>query len=130
MHIIIIGCGDLGARLAQDLSLGKDNIVIIDTSRNALKKLGMHFNGRTLRGDGLDPKILEEAGVNSCDLVFVLTGNEDLNIVIAEAVQKMYKVNKVVIQINSLFKEDLVAKKGIITVNRTNLFLEQFKKCI
>jgi trk system potassium uptake protein len=130
MNIIIVGCGELGSRLAENLSKGKDNIVVIDTSRKALKKLGIQFNGQAQQGDGLDPVVLERAGIESGDILFSLTGDEDLNLVIGQAAKKMYGVSKVIIQLHSSFKEGLAAKKGLIAVNRTNLFLEEFKKCI
>ncbi len=130
MNIIIVGCGDLGSRLGENLSLGKDNVIVIDVSRRALKRLGLNFNGKAQRGDGLDPEVLEEAGIKSTDILFSLTGNEDLNIVIGQVAQKIYKVEKVIVQLHSAFKEEMVGKKGIVAVNRTNLFLEEFKKCI
>ena len=130
MYIIIIGCGEVGSRLAKDLSSGKDNVVVIDRSRKALKKLGVRFNGRTLRGDGLDLETLEEAGITSCDVIFVLTGNEDLNLVIGQVAKRMYKVKKVVVQAHSYYKEEIFKNKELVIVNRTNLFLDKFKQCI
>ncbi len=130
MYILIVGCGDVGSRLARDLSAGKDNVVIIDRSRKALKKLGLRFNGRAVRGDGLDVGTLEEAGVTSCDAMFVLTGDENLNLVIGQVAKKIYKVKKVVVQAHSHYKEEIFQNKELVIVNRTNLFVDKFKQCI
>ena len=130
MYIIIVGCGEVGLRLAQSLSQGQDNVVVIDSKRRALERLGARFNGRTIVGDALDLEILQEAGLDGCDVLFVLTGNENLNLVVGQTAQKLYKMNKVVIQVQSFSKEDIFRKKGLIIVNRTNLFLDKFKECI
>ena len=130
MYIIIVGCGEVGLRLAQELALGQDDIVVIDTSRRALERLGARFNGRSIHGDGLDLEVLTEAGINSCDVVFVLTGNETLNLVIGQVAQKTFKVKKAAVQVHSLAKEEIFRKKGLIIINRTNLFLDKFKQCI
>ena len=130
MYIIIVGLGSVGLRLAQDLSLSKDNVVVIDKNREALVKLGNRFNGRTIIGDALDVSVLQEAGMKACDAVFVLTGNENLNLVIAQVAQKIFKVKKVVVQMHSFSKEELYKKQDLIIINRTNLFLDKFKDCI
>jgi len=130
MYIIIVGCGSVGLRLAQDLSLSRDNVVVIDKSREALGRLGNRFNGRTLIGDALDLNILQEAGVHTCDASFILTGNENLNLVIGQVAQKIFKVKKVIIQMHSFSKEKVFRKHGLIIINRTNLFLEKFKNCL
>jgi len=104
--------------------------VVIDKSREALGRLGNRFNGRTLIGDALDLNILQEAGVHTCDASFILTGNENLNLVIGQVAQKIFKVKKVIIQMHSFSKEKVFRKHGLIIINRTNLFLEKFKNCL
>ena len=130
MYIIIVGLGSVGLRLAQDLSLSKDNVVVIDKNMDALAKLGSRFNGRTIVGDALDLGVLQEAGMQACDAVFVLTGNENLNLVIGQVAKKTFKVKKVIIQMHSFSKEELYRKQDLIIINRTNLFLDKFKDCI
>jgi len=48
MYIIIIGCGEIGAGLAMELAAGKDDVVVIDHTRESLAQLGTRFNGRTI----------------------------------------------------------------------------------
>jgi trk system potassium uptake protein TrkA len=130
MYIIIIGCGRVGTKLAQDFSLSKVDVVVIDKSRKALGKLGAPFNGRTVIGDALDLKVLEDSGIRSCDAIFILTGNENFNLVIGQVAQKMFNVKKVVVQVFSFTKEDTFKDKGLTIINRTNLFLDKFKNCL
>jgi len=130
MYIIIVGCSEIGSRLAKSFSSGKDNVVVIDKSRRALKNLGPGFNGRAVNANGGDLGVLKEAGIESADVLVVLTSNENLNLVIAQAAKKIYNVKKAVVQIQSPQKEEVFKKKGIIMVNRTNLFLDEFKQCI
>ena len=130
MYIIIVGCGNVGQRLAQEFSLSKDNVVVIDKSREALGRLGGRFNGKTIIGDALDTSVLEQAAMYSCDAAFVLTGNENLNLVIGQVAKKIFKVKKVIIQMHSFSKEEVFKKQGLIIINRTNLFLDKFKNCL
>ena len=130
MYIIIIGCGRVGSKLAQDFSLSKDDVVVIDKNRNALGRLAAPFNGRTIIGDALDLGVLQESGIQSCDAIFILTGNENFNLVIGQVAQKMFKVKKVIVQVFSFPKENAFKDKGLTIINRTNLFLGKFKDCL
>ena len=130
MYIIIIGCGRVGAKLAQDFSLSKDDVVVIDKSRKALGRLAAPFNGRTIIGDALDQTVLHEAGIEHCDAIFILSGNEDFNLVVGQVAQKMFGVKKVIVQVFSFPKEAAFRDKGLTIINRTNLFLDKFKDCL
>ena len=130
MYIIIIGCGQVGSKLAQDFSASKADVVVIDKSRKALSRLAAPFNGRTIIGDALDLNTLHEAGIESCDAIFILTGNENFNLVIGQVAQKMFKVKKVIVQMFSFPKEAVFQNKGFTIINRTNLFLGTFKDCL
>ena len=47
MHIIIVGCGRVGAELAKILANEGHNLVVIDKSQDAFVRLGSTFNGLT-----------------------------------------------------------------------------------
>ncbi len=129
MYIIMIGCGRLGSVLAEELSGLGHNVVVIDKNSLALDVLGERFNGITITGDALSLEVLEKAGIKNADVVCSLTGNDNLNIVVAQLVKKMFDVKKVILQIHDSSKEEIV-QKGVKIINRSTLFVEEFKKCI
>jgi Trk K+ transport system NAD-binding subunit len=54
MHSIIIGCGRVGAGLAQSLWQSGQVVIVVDHETTAFERLGTGFNGQTLLGAGLD----------------------------------------------------------------------------
>ena len=56
MHIIIIGCGRVGARLASLLSSSGHSVVVIDKNPEAFERLEPSFKGKTIEGIGFDRK--------------------------------------------------------------------------
>ncbi|MCD6539372.1 MAG: NAD-binding protein [Candidatus Omnitrophica bacterium] len=130
MYIIIIGCGELGVKLAEELSLDKHDVVVIDKRRSALRKLGSNFNGQTISADALDLEVLKTAGIEKADALFLLTGNDNLNLVIGQLAKKVFKVRKVIVQVFSFFKEEVFKNKDLIIINRNNLFLDRFKEAL
>ena len=130
MYIIIIGCGELGVKLAEELSLDKHDVVVIDKRRSALRKLGSNFNGQTICAGALDWEVLKTAGIEKADALFLLTGNDNLNLVIGQLAKKVFKVRKVIVQVFSFSKEGVFKNKDLIIINRNNLFLDRFKEAL
>ena len=58
-----MGCGRVGSSLAGELELLGHTVSIIDQSREAFRRLGPDFKGRTISGIGFDRDTLLEAGI-------------------------------------------------------------------
>ncbi len=128
-YIIIVGCGKTGRHLARELAQAH-NVVVVDKDPRALEVLGQEFNGKTVVGDVLNVEVLEEAGIQEADALILVTGNDNLNLVVSKVAKKKYDVKKVAIQVYDLGKKRQFSQEGLIMVNRTYLLVEVFKKCI
>ena len=128
-YIIIVGCGKTGKELAFEFS--KDNnVVVVDRNSKALDILGEDFNGKKIVGDALDIKVLEEAGIKEADSLILVTGNDNLNIVISKVAKKMYAVKKIALQVYETSKKKIFSEEGLIIINKTYILVEVFKKCL
>ena len=128
-YIIIVGCGKTGKELALELSK-TENVVIVDKNLKSVDSLGDDFNGKKIWGDALDLNTLEDAGVKEADSIFLLTGNDNLNLVVGKVVKRKYKIKNVALQVNDVIKKRLFREEGLTIVNRTYLIVEVLKKCI
>lgn len=128
-YIIIIGCGKSGKELAQELSKS-ENVVAVDKSLRNLDTLGEDFNGKKVWADALDINTLEEAGIKEANVIFLLTGNDNLNLVVGKVAKRKYGVKKVVLQVNDAIKKKIFKEEGVVIINRTQLIVETLKKSI
>jgi trk system potassium uptake protein TrkA len=128
-YIVIVGCGKTGKELAMELSK-TDNVVVVDKNLRSLESLGEDFNGKKLWGDALDMNTLEDAGVKEADAIFLLTGNDNLNLVVGKVVKRKYKVKKTILQVNDTVKKRIFKEEGLTIVNRTYLLVEVLRKCL
>jgi trk system potassium uptake protein TrkA len=80
MKIVIVGAGEVGFHFAQWLALENKEIVVIDKNPDALKWVLEHLDVQTLQGSGANPKVLEEAGIKSADVILVATDSDEVNI--------------------------------------------------
>ena len=71
-----------------------------------------------------------DAGIKEADALFLLSGNDNLNLVVGKVAKRKYKVEKVVLQVNDIVKKRIFREEGLTIVNRTYLIVEVLKKCI
>jgi len=128
-YIVIIGCGKTGKNLAHEFSR-EENVVVVDKSLKSLDSLGDDFNGKKIWSDALDINTLDKAEVKDADAVYVLTGNDNLNLVVGKVVKIKYGTKKVIISVNDVMKKKIFKEEGLTIVNRTYLIVEVLKKCI
>ena len=128
-YIIIIGCGKTGKSLALELSK-EENVVVVDKNLKNLDSLGDDFNGKKIWADALDINTFEKAEAKDADAVYLLTGNDNINLVVSKVVKRKYGVKKVILQVNDAMKKKIFKEEGLTIVNRTYLIAEVLKKCI
>ncbi len=98
MKIIIIGCGRVGAALAYQMYLKKNQVTVIDQKEAAFEKLPHDFQGRVVEGDALIRETLHRAGIAEADALAAVTSSDSTNIVIGHLAKAEYRLPKVVVR--------------------------------
>ena len=80
MNIIIVGCGQVGRALAEQLNEKDNNITVIDESEKNLKKVTDHIDVMGVIGNGASYTTQREAGIGRTDLLIAVTGSDELNL--------------------------------------------------
>lgn len=80
MKIIIVGCGNVGTTLAEQLSTEGHDITIIDTREQLVKDVSAAFDVLGIVGNGASFNVQSEAGVERADLLVAVTGSDELNL--------------------------------------------------
>ena len=132
MHIIIGGCGRLGAEIAEQLSTDPDNdVVVVDIDPVAFDRLGSGFNGETIVGDCIDRDVLEQAGVARADGLIAVMRSDNANLMAVETATHLYDVERTIARLFNPEREEVYRKLGVRYVSSTGviakLFLNEFR---
>jgi trk system potassium uptake protein TrkA len=119
MHVIIVGCGRVGARLASLLSNTGNSIVVIDKNPQSFERLERSFKGKSLIGVGFDRKVLIEAGIERADALAAVTNGDNSNMVVASIAVDDFHVPRVVARIADPVRAEMFSKLGITTLSST-----------
>ena len=98
MKIVIVGAGKLGMKLADALLGGDHAVTIIDTNEQLLQKISSHLDVMTINANAKEIKTLKRINVASYDFLITVTGNDEVNILIASFAKKLV-CNKVIARV-------------------------------
>ena len=73
MKIIIVGAGEVGFHSAQKLSEENQDVVLIDTDPEKIKRITDNLDVQALMGSGSSPETLRKAGVLDADMLVAAT---------------------------------------------------------
>lgn len=121
MHIIIGGCGRVGAELADRLSDDGHDVVVLDVSEHAFDRIGTTFNGETVTADITDKDALVQAGVERADAFIAVSDLDNANLMSVEIAKELFGVRKTVARLFNPQREESYRKIGVHYVSGTRL---------
>lgn len=124
MRVLIMGCGRVGAGLAQRLQREGHEVTVLDTDAFAFRRLLPRFEGRRLQGSGTDDRILVEAGIEAADVFIAVASGDNRNILASQKAKEIYGVRSVVTRVKDPLRAELFSRLGLQTFSPTKVGIE------
>lgn len=121
MNIIIMGCGRVGAALANMLVAERHDVTVIDQSSQAFMRLGKEFVGTKLVGNGLDEDVLRRAGIEHADSFIAVTNGDNRNIMAAQIAKHTFHVPRVICRIYDPIRQQVYQDLGLESISPTTI---------
>jgi len=122
MYIVIVGAGKVGYFLAKRLCASKNTVSIIDKDRLICEEIAKELGVLVIHGDGCDPRILEEAGVNRADVVAAVSGEDEDNLIICQLAKERFNIRRTVGRVNNPDNEFTFSELGVdVPVDSTKI---------
>jgi trk system potassium uptake protein TrkA len=125
-YVIIVGCGRLGASLANQLSSLGSNVVIIDDDEGAFRYLSTEFSGFRIVGNAAELAVLRQAQIEKADCLLAITRHDNVNLMVAQVAKMVFRVPKVVARVYDPNREQVYGEFGIDTICPTRLTADVF----
>lgn len=101
MKIIILGAGQVGGTLAENLVGENNDITIVDTNGDRLRVLQDKFDLRVVQGHGSHPRVLREAGADDADMLVAVTSSDETNMVACQVAYSLFNTPNRIARIRS-----------------------------
>jgi len=90
MKIIILGAGEVGATLAENLADENNDVTIVDTNGALLRPLQDTLDIRAIQGYAAHPEILRSAGANDADMIIAVTQSDEINMIACQIAYTLF----------------------------------------
>ena len=121
MHVIVGGCGRVGAELADTLSEEGHDVVVLDRSGDSFRRLQASFNGESMVGDITDKDVMIRAGVEHADALAAVTPSDNANLMAVEIAAELFAVPQTVARLFNPQREPSYRKMGVRYVSETRM---------
>ncbi len=116
MHVVILGCGRVGASLAAALQRLDHTVAVVDKDTQAFLRLSRQFHGQRINGNGFDREVLVEAGIERAQAFAAVSSGDNSNIIAARVARETFGVEQVVARIYDAKRAEVYERLGIPTV--------------
>jgi len=101
MKIIIIGAGQVGGTLAENLVGEKNEITIIDQDMDTLRNLQDRLDLQVVCGVGSHPDVLKKAGAADTDMLIAVTNSDESNMMACQVAFSLFKTPTKIARVRS-----------------------------
>ena len=101
MKILILGAGQTGGTLAENLASEDFDITLVDEDAGRLKELKDRLDIQTIHGHASRPDTLLAAGADDVDLLIAVTNSDEVNMVACQVCYSLFKTPRKIARIRS-----------------------------
>jgi len=102
MKIIILGAGQVGTSVAENLVNEANDITIVDTDQQKLIELQSRLDLRAVDGNCAHPSVLKRAGTEDADLILAVTDSDEVNMAACQIAYTLFHTPTKIARIRSL----------------------------
>jgi len=128
MKAVILGCGRVGSMLATFLAEQKWEVTVVDSNPDAFASLGDNFAGNQVSGQMTDEETLKLSGLESADIIVVLTSDDIVNLMAAQVARHKFGKERVLVRVRDPIKADAYQELGLETICPSNIELDMIRQ--
>ncbi len=101
MNILILGAGRVGESVAESLASEQNDITVIDVDPARLAALQDRLDLKGVAGNGIQPSVLRDAGIEDADLFIACAPMDETNLVACKVARHVFNVPTTIARIRS-----------------------------
>lgn len=120
MKIIILGAGQVGGTLAENLVGENNDITIVDKDSDRLRELQDKYDLRVVNGHASHPDVLREAGAQDADMLVAVTNTDETNMAACQVAFSLFNTPNRIARIRSpqyLAEKEALFQSGAVPVD-------------
>lgn len=103
MKIVVGGASNVGKSIIGYLSLGDNDIVVVDTDPAKLEEVAKEYDVQAVLGSISYPDIQESLGMKDMDMLIAVTDSDEVNMVACQVAYTLFNVPKKIARVDSQY---------------------------
>lgn len=136
MKILIVGAGQVGGSLAEQLANEAFDVTLVDRNGSRLSELRDRLDIQTVMGQAPHPDVLRRAGADDADMLIAVTNSDEVNMVACQVCYSLFRTPTKIARIRSaayLTREGLFSKEHMpidVLINPERVVTEQIRQLL
>lgn len=101
MKILILGAGQVGGTLAENLASEGFDITLVDAEPSVLEDLRNKLDIQTVQGWASHPDVLRRAGADDADMLIAVTSSDEVNMVACQVCYSLFRTPTKIARVRS-----------------------------
>jgi trk system potassium uptake protein TrkA len=89
MRVVVVGAGEVGFDVARILSMEQHDVSVIDIDPDVLGRVQEKLDVMTVQGNGTSALVLQDAGIQSADMLIAVTAIDEVNLIACMMADRM-----------------------------------------
>lgn len=103
MKIVVGGASSAGRSIVGYLSLGDNDIIVVDTDGQKLDELAKEYDIQPVLGSISYPDIQERIGMKDADMLIAVTDNDEVNLIACQVAYTLFNVPQKIARVDSQY---------------------------
>ena len=119
MRILILGAGQVGESMAEELASEENDITVVDQDAHRLAHLADRIDVRTVVGNAALPSVLRRAGIEDAEMLVAVTQSDQTNLVACKIAKTLFNVSTRVARLRGIdfVKDQRLLADDMFSVN-------------
>ena len=101
MRIVVGGASGVGKSIVGYLSLGNNDIVVVDENADNLSEVAKEYDVQPVLGSISRPDIQESIGMKNMDMLIAVTDSDEVNMVACQVAYTLFNVPRKIARVDS-----------------------------
>ena len=111
MKIIVLGAGQVGSTVAQNLAHENNDVTVVDTNLNTLQELQNRIDLNTVYGHAAYPDVLRQAGAEDADMIIAATNSDETNMIACQIAYTLFRTTSRIARVRA---QEYLTEKGTL----------------
>lgn len=101
MKILILGAGQVGGTLAENLAKESFDVTLVDDDSEVLQGLSERLDIQTVTGWASHPEVLRRAGADDADILVAVTSSDEVNMIACQVCYSLFRTPTKIARVRS-----------------------------